>query len=104
MYAVIKTGGKQYTVATGEKIKIEQIPADIGSKITFKEVMMIADGENVVIGKPYVEGAKVTASVVSVGRHEKIRIFKLRRRKHYQRHMGHRQNYIEVSIDIINNK
>ena len=102
MYAVIKTGGKQYQVAVGEKLKIEQIPADVGSTITLSEVLMVADGENVVIGTPVVAGASVTASVVSEGRHKKVRIFKMRRRKHYQKHQGHRQNYTEIQIDAIN--
>lgn len=103
MYAVIKTGGKQYQVAVGEKLKIEQIPADIGSTITLSEVLMVADGENVVIGTPVIAGATVTASVVSEGRHKKVTIFKMRRRKHYQKHQGHRQNYTEIQIDAINN-
>lgn len=103
MYAVIKTGGKQYQVAVGDKIKVELIPADIGSQITLSEVLMIADGENVVIGAPVIEGANVTASVVQEGRHKKVRIFKMRRRKHYQKHQGHRQYYTEIQIDAINN-
>ena len=103
MYAVIKTGGKQLQVAVGDKIKIELIPANIGSTYAFLEVLMVADGENVVIGKPNIEGASVTATVVNEGRHKKIRIFKMRRRKHYQRHQGHRQYYTEVQIDAINN-
>ena len=102
MYAVIKTGGKQYQVAVGDKLKIEQIPASLGSTVTLSEVLLIADGENVVVGTPTVAGATVTASVVSLGRHKKIRIFKMRRRKHYQKHQGHRQNYTEIQIDAIN--
>jgi large subunit ribosomal protein L21 len=102
MYAVIKTGGKQYQVAVGDKLKIEQIPADIGGTVTLSEVLMIADGSNVVIGNPVVAGASVTASVINTGRHKKVRIFKMRRRKHYQRHQGHRQNYTEIQIDVIN--
>ena len=102
MYAVIKTGGKQYQVAVGDKLKIEQIPADIGGTITLSEVLMVADGENVVIGTPTIAGASITASVLSLGRHKKIRIFKMRRRKHYQKHQGHRQNYTEIQIDAIN--
>ena len=102
MYAVIKTGGKQYQVAVGEKLKIEQIPDSLGSTVTLSEVLLIADGEKVVIGAPIVVGATVTASVVSLGRHKKVRIFKMRRRKHYQKHQGHRQNYTEIQIDAIN--
>jgi len=97
MYAVIKTGGKQYRVSPGEKIKVEQLPAGIGSQITL-DVLMIADGENVSIGTPLLAGASVQATVVSHGRHDKVHIFKMRRRKHYQRHGGHRQNYTEIQI------
>ena len=102
MYAVIKTGGKQYKVAVGDKLKIEAIPADIGSKIIIPEVLMVADGDNIIVGNPVVEGASVSALVLTEGRHKKIRIFKLRRRKHYQKHQGHRQNYTEIQIDAIN--
>ena len=85
MYAVIKTGGKQYRVAAGEKLKIEQIPAEVGTEIS----------------APFVTGASVKATVLSQGRHDKIKIFKMRRRKHYQKHQGHRQNYTEIRIDGI---
>jgi large subunit ribosomal protein L21 len=101
MYAVIKTGGKQYRVAPGEKIKIEQIPADVGSQIVLDQVLMVGEGESVKVGNPLVSGAKVTATVVSHGRGEKVRIFKLRRRKHYQKTQGHRQNYTEIRVDAI---
>ena len=101
MYAVIKTGGKQYRVVAGEKIKVEQIPADVGSQITIDQVFMVGEGESVQIGTPVVAGASVTASVLSHGRHDKIKIFKMRRRKHYQKHQGHRQNYTEIRIDAI---
>jgi large subunit ribosomal protein L21 len=101
MYAVIKTGGKQYKVSVGEKLKVEQIPADIDSQIVLEEVLMVAEGDQVVVGTPRVVGATVTATVVAHGRGEKIRIFKMRRRKHYQKHQGHRQNYTEIRIDAI---
>jgi large subunit ribosomal protein L21 len=101
MYAVIKTGGKQYRVSAGEKIKVEQIPADVGSQITLDQVLMVGEGESVKIGSPVVSGATVTASVLSHGRHDKVKIFKMRRRKHYQRHQGHRQNYTELRIEAI---
>jgi large subunit ribosomal protein L21 len=101
MYAVIKTGGKQYRVAAGEKIKVEQIPADVGSEITIDQVFMVGEGESVKIGTPVVSGATVTATVVSHGRHDKIKIFKMRRRKHFQKHQGHRQNYTELRIEAI---
>ena len=101
MYAVIKTGGKQYRVVAGEKIKVEQIPADVGAEITLDQVLMVGEGESVKIGAPLVAGAKVTAKVVAHGRHAKVSIFKMRRRKHYQKHQGHRQNYTEIRIDGI---
>lgn len=101
MYAVIKTGGKQYRVAAGEKIKVEQIPADVGSEITIDQVFMVGEGESVKIGTPVVAGAIVKATVISHGRHDKIKIFKMRRRKHYQKHQGHRQNYTELRIEAI---
>ncbi|HXN15173.1 MAG TPA: 50S ribosomal protein L21 [Usitatibacter sp.] len=102
MYAVIKTGGKQYRVAPGEKIKIEQIPADVGAQIVLDQVLMVADGEAVTVGNPWVSGARVSATVLAQGRGEKVKIFKLRRRKHYQRTQGHRQNYTEIRVDAIN--
>jgi large subunit ribosomal protein L21 len=101
MYAVIKTGGKQYRVAAGDKLKIEQIPADIGSQIVIDQVLMVADGEAVKVGSPLLSGAKVSVTVLAHGRGDKVRIFKMRRRKHYQKHQGHRQNYTEIRIDAI---
>ena len=101
MYAVIKTGGKQYRVAAGEKIKVEQIPADVGSQVVLDQVLMLGNGETVTIGKPLVSGAQVTATVVSQGRADKVKIFKMRRRKHYQKRQGHRQNYTELQIGEI---
>ncbi len=101
MYAVIKTGGKQYRVAAGEKIKVEQIPADVGAEITLDQVLMVGEGESVKIGTPIVAGASVTAKVIAHGRGPKIKIFKMRRRKHYQKHQGHRQNYTELEISGI---
>ena len=101
MYAVVKTGGKQYRVVIGEKLKVEQIHADIGSQIVLDQVLSVAHSDQVAVGTPLVAGATVTATVVSHGRGEKIRIFKMRRRKHYQKHQGHRQNYTEIRIDAI---
>ena len=101
MYAVIKTGGKQYRVAAGQKLKIEQIPADIGQEITLDQVLSVGEGEQIQIGSPLVAGAVVKATVLAQGRHDKVKIFKMRRRKHYQKHQGHRQNYTEVRIDAI---
>jgi large subunit ribosomal protein L21 len=101
MYAVIKTGGKQYRVVSGEKLKIEQIPAEVGTEITLDQVLMLGEGESVKVGTPVVVGATVKATVLSQGRHDKIRIFKMRRRKHSQKHQGHRQNYTEIRVDLI---
>jgi|SRR5690606_32352178 len=101
MYAVIKTGGKQYRVAAGQKIKVEQIPADVGAEITLDQVLMVGEGDSVKIGAPLVAGATVTAKVIAQGRHDKVKIFKMRRRKHYQKHQGHRQNYTEIEIGTI---
>ena len=102
MYAVVKTGGKQYKVAPGEKLKIERIPADIGAEVTLDHVLMIVgEGDSVRLGQPIVSGAAVRATVVSQGRGEKVKIFKMRRRKHYQKHQGHRQGYTELQIDGI---
>ena len=101
MYAVIKTGGKQYKVAPGQKLKVEQIPADVGAQVVLDQVLMVGEGESVRLGQPVVAGATVTATVVAHGRGEKIKIFKMRRRKHYQKHQGHRQNFTELSIDAI---
>ena len=108
MYAVIKTGGKQYRVCTGEKIKIEQIPADVGAEISLDQILLVVGvvgvgaGDSVRIGTPVLSGATVTARVIAQGRHPKVNIFKMRRRKHYQKHQGHRQNYTELEIGSIN--
>ena len=102
MYAVIKAGGKQYRVSPGESLKIEQVQADVGATIVLDQVLMVADGAAVKVGNPTVEGAKVSATVVAHGRGPKIRIFKMRRRKHYQKTQGHRQNYTEIRVDAIN--
>ena len=101
MYAVIKSGGKQYRVSSGEKVKVEQLPAEVGSQITIDQVLMVADGDKVSIGKPLVAGATVKATVVNHGRGDKVRIFKMRRRKHYKKQQGHRQNYTELQVDQI---
>lgn len=102
MYAVIKTGGKQYKVAAGEKIKVEQIAADVGQEITLDQVLAVGSGGELQIGAPLVSGATVTATVVSQGKHDKVRIFKMRRRKHYQKRQGHRQLFTELEIGAIN--
>ncbi len=101
MYAVIKTGGKQYRVIQGETLKIETIPGDVGSAIVLDKVLMVGNGDTVSIGKPMLTGATVTATIISIGRGKKVTIFKMRRRKHYQKHQGHRQSYTEIRIDGI---
>ena len=101
MYAVVKTGGKQYRVQSGESVRVEALSAAVGAAVSFDEVLMVGEGESVRVGTPYVAGAKVNATVVAHGRGEKVRIFKLRRRKHFQKSQGHRQGYTEVRIDDI---
>ena len=98
MYAVIQTGGKQYRVTAGEKLKIERITGEVGQEITLDRVLLVADGEALKMGAPLVAGARVKAKVLKHGRGEKVRIFKLNRRKHYRRSQGHRQNYTEIEI------
>jgi large subunit ribosomal protein L21 len=102
MYALIKTGGKQYKVAAGEKIKIEQIAADVGQEITIDQVLAVGSGADLKIGTPLVAGATVVATVLAQGKHDKVRIFKMRRRKHYQKRQGHRQTYTEIQISAVN--
>ena len=101
MYAVIQTGGKQYRVKSGEQLKVELLSAEVGAIVSFDRVLMLGEGEGVKVGAPFVSGAAVKATVVSQGRGEKIRIFKMRRRKHYAKTQGHRQGYTEVRIDEI---
>ena len=101
MYAVIKTGGKQYKVAAGEKIKVEQIAADVGQEIVIDQVLAVGEGSSIKVGTPLVSGATVTVTVLSHGRGDKVRIFKMRRRKHYQKRQGHRQNFTELQIGAI---
>lgn len=98
MYAVIRTGGKQYRVTAGDKLKIEKLPADVGSEVTLEQVLALGEGDSLKVGAPLVAGAAVKATVVSHGVGEKISIFKLRRRKHYKKSQGHRQPYTEIEI------
>jgi large subunit ribosomal protein L21 len=102
MYAVVKTGGKQYRVAAGDKIKVEQIAADVGQEVVLGEVLAVGTGSDLKVGAPLVAGASVTAKVVAQGKHDKVRIFKMRRRKHYQKRQGHRQLFTELEIGAIN--
>ncbi|MFB2538476.1 MULTISPECIES: 50S ribosomal protein L21 [unclassified Acinetobacter] len=101
MYAVIQSGGKQHRVVEGETLKVELLKAETGSTITFDDVLLLANGDNIQIGTPVVAGAKVTAEVVSHGRHDKVRIIKMRRRKHYRKQQGHRQWFTELKITSI---
>lgn len=98
MYAVIASGGKQHRVTEGERLKLEKIDAEVGANIEFDQVLLVGSGEDIKIGQPVVEGAKVTAEVVAHGRGDKIRIIKFRRRKHHMKRMGHRQWFTEVRI------
>jgi len=101
MYAVIRTGGKQYRVTSGEQLRVEALAAEVGAPVSFDEVLMVGEGDAVRVGAPLVAGALVKATVVSQGRGDKVKIFKIRRRKHFQKSQGHRQSYTEVRIDSI---
>lgn len=102
MYAVIETGGKQYRVNEGDVIRIEKLPEEIGSKVTFEKVLLVGAGENVSVGTPVVDGAKVTGKVIEQDRGKKVIVFKKKRRKGYQIKRGHRQDYTGVLIEKIN--
>jgi large subunit ribosomal protein L21 len=101
MYAVIKSGGKQYRVESGATLRLEALSADVGANVSFDQVLLVGTGDAVKVGAPLVSGALVKATVVSHGRGEKVKIFKLRRRKHYTKNQGHRQNYTEIRVDAI---
>ena len=101
MYAVIKTGGKQYKVTEGQTLKVEKLPVEEGGSIDLNEVLMVADGDDVKVGAPYLNGGKVSATVKAQGRGKKIEIVKFRRRKHYRKQQGHRQSFTEIQIDKI---
>jgi len=101
MYAVIKSGGKQYRVESGAKLRIESLAADVGAAVSFEQVLLVGNGDSVKVGAPLISGALVKATVLGHGRGDKVKIFKMRRRKHYQKTQGHRQNYTEVRIDDI---
>lgn len=101
MYAVITSGGKQYRVREGQTLKLEKLTAEVGSKVDFNEVLMLVNGDDIQIGKPFIKNTKVVASVVEHGRGKKIHIIKFKRRKHHMKRMGHRQDYTEVKIEKI---
>ncbi|MFT6341358.1 MAG: large subunit ribosomal protein L21 [Alcanivorax sp.] len=98
MYAVIKTGGKQYRVEEGDVVRIEKIEVATGESVDFDQVLLVANGDDVKVGQPMLDGAKVTAEVLEQGRHKKIKIVKFRRRKHSRKTQGHRQWYTAVKI------
>ncbi|MGD9000712.1 MAG: 50S ribosomal protein L21 [Granulosicoccaceae bacterium] len=98
MYAVIETGGKQYRVTEGQTLRVEKLGAEVGANVDMDKVLMVANGDDIKIGKPYVDGGKVTATIKSHGRGEKVRIIKFRRRKHSRKTQGHRQSYTELEI------
>lgn len=100
MYAVIKTGGKQYRVAAGDTLKVESLTADVGQQVKLADVLAVVDGDKLTSGNPLANAA-VMATVLSHGRGDKVTIFKMQRRKHFQKHQGHRQNYTELRIDSI---
>ena len=104
MYAVIKSGGKQYKVTEGDTIKVEKLDAKEGETIKITDVLMVADGDNVTAGTPLVKGATVSAKVQAQGRGPKIKIIKFKRRKHYRKQAGHRQAYTEIAITGIKTK
>jgi len=101
MYAVIQTGGKQYRVSKGDVIRVEKLLAEAGDSIQFDKVLLVGEGEQLSLGKPYLDGSKVVATVKSHGRGKKVMIIKFRRRKHYMKRQGHRQSYTEVEITEI---
>ncbi len=98
MYAVVKTGGKQYRVCAGEKLRIEKLAASVGSELVLDQVLLVGEGQSLKVGSPVVSGASVKAKVVSHGLADKVMTFKLRRRKNSKRHRGHRQSYTEIQI------
>lgn len=98
MYAVIQTGGKQYRVEQGQTLKFEKLEVDEGASIEFDRVLLIKSGDDITVGKPFIDGSRVSGKVCSQGRHKKVHIVKFRRRKHYMKKMGHRQYFTEVQI------
>lgn len=102
MYAVVVTGGKQYRVEPGEWLRVEKLEGEEGSAVTLERVLMIADGDDIKVGAPALDGATVTAEIIGQGRGKKVDIIKFRRRKHHRKHQGHRQAYTEIKITSIN--
>ena len=102
MYAIIRTGGKQYQVAPGERVRVEKLTGNVGDTVAIDQVLLVADGEKVTVGQPVVEGAKVTAKIVEQGKSKKVLVFKKKRRKDYKVMRGHRQLFTDLVIDAIN--
>lgn len=102
MYAVVQTGGKQYRVSEGATLKVEKINAEEGASVELDKVLMVANGDDVKVGVPYLEGGKVTATVKAHGKRKKVHIVKFRRRKHHLKRQGHRQQYTELEVTGIN--
>jgi len=101
MYAVFQSGGKQHRVSEGQVVRLEKLEVETGAQIVFDKVLMVANGENIQVGAPFVEGATVKAEIVEHGRGDKIKIVKFRRRKHYRKQQGHRQWFTDVKITVI---
>lgn len=101
MYAVIRTGGKQYRVSAGQSLRVEKLDAEAGAEVVISDVLLVGQGDDVTIGAPLVSGAAVKVTVLNHGKGDKVRIFKMRRRKHYRKTQGHRQPYTEIRIDSI---
>lgn len=101
MYAIIKTGGKQYKVEEGQKLKVEKLSLDVDSEVTFEEVLLVSDGKDIKVGKPFLENAKVVATVVDNGKHKKVISFKYKPKTGFHKKIGHRQTFTEVEIKSI---
>ena len=101
MYAVIKTGGKQYRVDPGKEVRVEKLDGELGDPVTFDQVLMASDGENIRVGKPFLEDTKVVGRITQQGKNKKILVFKYKRRKGYRKKMGHRQQFTQIKIDEI---
>ncbi|MEE4314587.1 MAG: 50S ribosomal protein L21 [Desulfofustis sp.] len=102
MYAIIRTGGKQYQVAAGEQVRVEKLAGNVGDTVELEDVLMVADGDDIVVGRPVIEGAKVVATIAEQGKDKKIRVFKKKRRKGYRLTRGHRQAFTALKIAEIN--
>ena len=101
MYAVVKTGGKQHRVEPGDRVRVESLPGEVGGEIALGDVLLIGNDDGVKIGRPVLDGASIKGTITAQGRHPKIRVFKMKRRKNYKRLKGHRQGYTEIQVDSI---